>query len=120
MRLSLSPAGAQGKHADGDGKVLEMTHQPMRIYERYSGLGQTEPLTEDERLYDETCRAIDFGQRAIMSKSLSLFTAGEFICFNAFVTKVFIFPNQADLDVQLKYLGDLLHSLEEREKAQKA
>lgn len=86
-----------------------------RIYQRYSGLWQSQPLTDAEKEYDVTCQAIDYAEAEIGKKSLSLFTAGEFMWFNWFVNKVFVAPSQERLDRQLVEIGGLLKTLEERE-----
>ena len=88
--------------------------QPMKMYERYGGFGQLQPLTEAEQLYDDTCREIDRLEIEIGGKSTALFTASEFIWFNYFVNKMHIFPKQPQLDRQLADLNNLLVSLNSR------
>lgn len=91
---------------------------PIRTYRRYGGLSQSHPLTEAEKEYDTTCQAIDYAEREIAKKSMTLFTAGEFMWFNWFVHKMFFFPTQEQLDRQLVQIGGLLKTLEERENEQ--
>lgn len=90
----------------------------QRLYKRYGGLWQSQPLTAADEEYDTTCQAIDYAETEIGKKSLSLFTASEFTWFNWFVTKVFIAPSQERLDRQLVEIGGLLKTLEEREAKQ--
>ena len=90
------------------------TIRPYRMYPRYGGLSQSCPLTEEEKRYDETCRAIDYAEERIKELPLNLFMAGEFMWFNWFSTKMFVCPAQPQLDKQLVQIGDLLHALEKR------
>jgi len=88
-----------------------------QAYERYGGLMQFHPLSAEEQKYDETCRAIDDLERQIGAKSMALFTAAEYGWFNWFVSKVWIFPKQDQLDRQLSELQALLAKLQSRESA---
>lgn len=83
-----------------------------KMYERYGGTYQCSPLTEEETLYDNTCREIDRLQGEIGNKSLALFTAVEFMWFSHFVNKMHFFPKQDQLDRQLGDLRDLLAKIE--------
>ena len=87
----------------------------VTAYARYGGMIQTSPLTADEQKYDDTCREIDRLEGVIGSKSMTLFTAQEFMWFNAIVTKMHVFPKQPQLDRQLADLKSLLVSLEARQ-----
>jgi hypothetical protein len=89
--------------------------RPVTFYKRYGGLAQTSPLTEEEQKYDDTCRAIDQLETEIGAKSMALFTANEFMWFNHFVSKMWVFPKQEQLDRQLSALRELLTALEARE-----
>lgn len=88
-------------------------------FERYGGLVQLRPLTATEREYDDTCRAIDFAEKQIMSKPVTLLTVGELLWFSHFVNKVSWFPTQEKLNQQLAEVGSLLKTLETREKHEK-
>ena len=83
-------------------------------YHRYGGMMQLSPLTVDEKKYDDTCREIDRMEGVIGAKSMSLFTAAEFIWFSRFVNKMHVFPKQPQLDHQLSDLRGLLADLERR------
>jgi len=87
----------------------------VTAYHRYGGMMQTSPLTAEEQKYDDTCREIDRLEGLIGAKSMSLFTAADFMWFNNFVTKMHFFRKQPQLDRQLLDLKSLLASLEARE-----
>lgn len=95
--------------------IITADFRPIRAYPRYGGLMQTYPLTPDQEEYDNVCRAIDYAEKEISSKSMSLFTAGEFMWFSWFVNKTWMFPKQDQLDRQLVALGKLLQDLNDRE-----
>lgn len=88
-----------------------------RVYERYGGCGQFQPLSDAEKLYDETCRAINYAEEHISSKRAGLFTAGELFWFGQFTKKMWFGPNQEIMDRHLLQLGNLLKTLEERERS---
>ena len=94
--------------------VAHYAHYAVKSYPRYGGMVQLSPLSADEQKYDDTCREIDRLEGEIGSKSMLLFTASEFIWFNAFVSKMHFFPKQPQLDRQLEDLRGLLKTLESR------
>lgn len=86
-----------------------------RMYRRYgSGVCQSWPLSAEDSLYDETCRAIDEAQAEIMSKPMSLLTVGEYFNFWAHMSKMHVFPNQKTLNMQLEGLRGLLAAMAAR------
>jgi hypothetical protein len=88
----------------------------QRMYQRYGGLCQTHPLTEEDQLYDRTCQGIDYAEQQLKTKSAALFTVGELLWFNWFTNKMFVTPNQKQLDTQFLEIGTLLKVIQEREK----
>lgn len=86
-----------------------------RGYERYGGLIQTYPLTEEHQQYDDTCREIDRLQNVLQAKSLQYLTAGEFMTLSYYCNKTFFFPKQSQLDKILATLTELLNKIEQRE-----
>lgn len=99
---------------DTSAPSVERLFMPVRCCQRYGGLAQTYPLTDAERLYDDTCKEIDNLERQIGAMSMSLFTAAEYGWFIWFVNKMWIFPKQPQLDKQLADLKDLLLALQMR------
>lgn len=53
--------------------------------------------------------------KSLQSQPLCL-QRGELACFTRFMSKLVMFPTQAQLDLILKSIGDLLGELEAREK----
>lgn len=92
--------------------------RPIKMYERYGGLLQSQPLTDVDKEYDNACRAIDYAEQQLGTKSMSLFTADEFMWFSWFRNKVFWFPKQDQLDWQLIRIGALLKTIEARERGE--
>lgn len=88
-------------------------------YPRYSGMMQTQPLTADEKKYDDILREIDSVVTRIGDEPLSRFSAVEFMTFTQMVERgsrsAFFGPDSLDrADKRLAEFKELLSKLETR------